>query len=344
MFKIKNLIIILNIIIIISIVEIFFLYALNYKTIVKTNTCSRIYDKEHDYSYYSPNCIYEIKHWEQKDFVTYKINSEGRREINKEYNLDSRKIAFIGDSFTFGAMVPIEDNYNFYSFNNILNSPYEIHNFGTPAEQLHNVFNKLKTLNINEYEYFVYGLTPNDFFDYVDGSYNVTRNKIKNISSDPNNRKKLLFNKIKNFLTSSGSFRFILHNIMSNDNLYSQLYLSRTPYSGYLLADLPEEWSKSIRYFDKLINDLPHSYKSKLKIFIIPQRAEVVLNRLEKYNQSFVKEIIKICKKNNIDCSYPDLNGLSKIKETHFPVDGHLNIDGNHVLAKYLSKWAATWN
>ena len=69
-------------------------------------------------------------------------------------------------------MVPIEDNYNFYAFNNILKSSFEIHNYGTPAEQLHNVFNKLNTLDESKYNYIVYGLTPNDFFDLVDGSLN----------------------------------------------------------------------------------------------------------------------------------------------------------------------------
>ena len=49
-------------------------------------------------------------------------------------------------------------------------------------------------------------------------------------------------------------------------------------------------------------------------------------------------------KKNKIDCFAPNLNPLSNIKESHFPVDGHLTILGNHVLAKELSKWASNWN
>ena len=149
MFRLKNLIIVTNIIILIFAIELFFIFILNYKTEVEMNTCKRIYNKEKDFSSYSPNCKSVIKHWEQSKFVTYETNSAGRRDLDSE-NSDIKKIAFIGDSFTFGAMVPIEDNYNFYAFNNILKKPFNIHNFGTPAEQLHNIFNKLKTI-INDH-------------------------------------------------------------------------------------------------------------------------------------------------------------------------------------------------
>ena len=149
MVKFKNLVILLNIFIFFIVIELFINFILDFRVIIDANTCKRIYNKEFDYSYYSPNCENVIKHWEQDNFVSYKINSEGRRDITYQ-NKNTKKLAFIGDSFTFGAMVPIEDNYNFYAFNNILKSSYEIHNYGTPAEQLHNVINKLKTLEEKE--------------------------------------------------------------------------------------------------------------------------------------------------------------------------------------------------
>ena len=145
MFKLKSLIIVINIFILIFAIELFFIFILNFKTEVEMNTCKRIYNKEKDFSSYAPNCRSVIKHWEQSNFVTYETNSAGRRDLDPD-NSDIKKIAFIGDSFTFGAMVPIEDNYNFYAFNNILKKSFNIHNYGTPAEQLHNVFNKLKTI------------------------------------------------------------------------------------------------------------------------------------------------------------------------------------------------------
>tara|TARA_B100001057_G_C22800934_1_gene931470 strand:- start:653 stop:1690 length:1038 start_codon:yes stop_codon:yes gene_type:complete len=345
MVKFKNLVILLNIFIVFIVIELFINFILDFRVIIDANTCKRIYNKEFDYSYYSPNCENVIKHWEQDNFVSYKINSEGRRDITYQ-NKNTKKLAFIGDSFTFGAMVPIEDNYNFYAFNNILKSSYEIHNYGTPAEQLHNVINKLKTLEEKEYEYFVYGITPNDFFDLVDGSY-IKKHRKLNVGENENETKItniMIFKKIKSYLLSTATSRFILHNLMSNDTIYIKTYLSRKPYSGYLLENLPIEWTNAIDYFDEALNKLDIKYKSKLKIFILPQRAEVVSNRLNIYNSSFVNLILKICTKNKIDCSSPNLKSLSKVINSHFPVDGHLTVKGNHDVAKYLSKWAQNWN
>ena len=114
MFKVKNLIILINILIILLFTELFFTFILGFKSKTESNTCKRIYDKKNDFHSYSPNCENILKHWEQDNFVSYKINSEGRRDdTNLKKNL--KKVAFIGDSFTFGAMVPIEDNYNFYA-------------------------------------------------------------------------------------------------------------------------------------------------------------------------------------------------------------------------------------
>ncbi len=345
MLRARNLIILLNIFFILIAGELFFKYILDLRSVSKENTCKRVYSKDKDFSFYSPNCKSVIKHWEQDSFVTYKINSEGRRDLQHQVPF-KKKIAFIGDSFTFGAMVPIEDNYNFYAFKKILKSPYEIHNYGTPAEQLHNVINKLKTLDYKNYDYIVYGLTPNDFFDLVDGSYYSKRQNTDNSRQEINNKKNRMeiFKSIKSYLLSTASSRFILHSLMSNDTIYLKTYLSRKPYSGYLLEILPKEWIKSINYFDKSLKALDQNLKSKLKIFILPQRAEVVSSRLNSYNSNFINSLMNICKENQIDCSFSDLNSLSKLKESHFPVDGHLSIQGNHEVAKSLSEWAKNWN
>ena len=344
MFKVKNLIILIKILIIALVIESFFTFILGFQSKEELNTCKRIYDKKNDFHQYSPNCENIVKHWEQKNFISYKINSEGRRDLtSQKYN--SKKVAFIGDSFTFGGMVPIEDNYNFYAFNKILKGSFEVHNYGVPAEQIHNVFNKLKTLDENKYDYFIYGLAPNDFFDLVDGSHGKKIKNINGVQNYKNKKTKMeIFNKIKRYLLSTATSRFILHSLMSNDSIYLRTYLSRTPYSGYLLKNLPIEWLKAIDYFDESLNSLEVKHKSKLKIFILPQRAEVVSNRLNSYTPTLVTSIVDICNKNKIDCSFPDINSLSDIKESHFPVDGHFTIEGNHSIAKSLSKWVKSWN
>ena len=170
----------------------------------------------------------------------------------------------------------------------------------------------------------------------------ISSSKIETSKTVVNNTN--LINIIKSYLVSSATSRFILHTLMSNDQIYLKTYLSRKPYSGYLLEILPPEWIESINYFDESLKTLDKNLKSKLKIFILPQRAEVVSKRLKSYNSSFINYLMNICKENQIDCSFSDLNNLSKLKESHFPVDGHLSIQGNHEVAKSLSEWAKSWN
>ena len=143
---------------------------------------------------------------------------------------------------------------------------------------------------------------------------------------------------------SSATSRFILHTLMSNDQIYLKTYISRKPYSEYLSKNLPSSWEKGLSYFDQSLKNLDKTYKSKFKIFILPQRAEIVSIRLNNYNSFLSNKIIEICNKNKIDCYSPNLIPLSKIEESHFPVDGHLTKEGNKVLAKELAKWARDWD
>jgi len=94
-FKVKNLIILINILIILLVIELFFTFILGFKSKTELNTCERIYDKKNDFHHYSSNCEIIIKNWEQDNFVTYQINSEGRRDLANLKN-NSKNIV-IGD-------------------------------------------------------------------------------------------------------------------------------------------------------------------------------------------------------------------------------------------------------
>ena len=142
-------------------------YFFNFKNIVKGDTKCKIYDDKKNYSYYKPNCKLYLKHWEQNYGVEYNFNDFGRRDDSNNNDYD-KLIAFVGDSFTFGAMVPIEKNYNFKAINLLNYKNYSGHNYGVSGEEFHNIFSKLKDLNFDEYEAVVYGLTPNDLFYIVD--------------------------------------------------------------------------------------------------------------------------------------------------------------------------------
>ena len=155
------------------IIELFISFFLGYKSFTSGNKNCKILNKEKNFSTYKPNCKLIDKHWETDYKVNYYFNSFGRRDgALNIIGSDNISIASIGDSFTFGALVPINENYNYYGFMNLVNNKYAIHNYGVGGEQLDNIINKLnfKEEVFSQYDFILYGLTPNDFFDYVEES------------------------------------------------------------------------------------------------------------------------------------------------------------------------------
>ena len=311
--------------------EFFIKYYKNYGEIIFGDKDCKQYNNINEFSFYKPNCSISYKHWESK-LIDYSFNNNGRRDTKKRQK-GNIFIASIGDSFTLGANVPIDNNYNFFAFNKLIKDKYIIHNYGVAGEQLNNIFNKLNGMNFDKYKYIIYGLTPNDFFDYLDKEkYKETEKKGINI-----------YEKIENLISSFSVSKFILQNILSNDEIYFQIYMSKTPYSGYLLEELSEEWEAAIENLESKIINLDENIKSKIKIVLLPQRADVVAKKIGKENNAFKTKIKYICRKTNIDCLIIENNDLAKIKKSHFIVDGHLTEEGNEKVAKQLAEWSKEW-
>lgn len=322
---IKNLfqILIVTIILVIGI-EVFILYILNYKVVISGNTTCRQYISENDFSVYKPNCELYHKHWEQDIGIEYTINSFGRRDGSQ--STGEQLIAFIGDSFTFGAMVDINDNYNYRSLHYLENKKLGGHNFGVAAENFHNIFNKLNKQDFSSYKYIIYGFTPNDLFDLVDGS------SIKDGTVSI----------VKKLLLSTATSKFLLHNLMRLDKVYLDLYLSRQPYAGYLESPLSGKYENAIDIAFSQLSELENNIKRKLIIVLLPQRAEVVAMRLGLYKNDFQEYFIKSCKSSGLNCFLTDVGPLSKIDESHFPVDGHLTVEGNDIVGRQLGGFLKT--
>jgi len=324
-------------IIFLSLFEFFVAFVLGYRTIVKGEKC-KLFNKEKNYGFYKPNCKTYYKHWEDNKIIEYKFNEYGRRdELNDFKNENDIKIASVGDSFTLGLHVPIDNNYNYLAFNRPnINKKYLIHNYGVAGENLDNIINKLidKKQEFLNYDFILYGLTPNDFFYFLEEN-NSNKNDL--------NENFHLFRKAKSLLLSTSTSKFFLHNLLKIDETYYSIYLQRKPYSGYLMSDLGPSWINSLSIFEDKVGNLPEELKSKLKIFLLPQRVEVVSYRLGNYNGKFNYELMKSCKKIGIDCSFANLKKLSKLKESHFIVDGHLTDKGNYSIAEDLSSWSEKW-
>lgn len=314
------------------------IYGFNYRELVEGDLDCKVYNENAGFSHYRPNCKLTSKNWEQDSAVSYEFNSFGRREPDQP--VADINVAFFGDSFTMGAMVPIEKNYNFKALEKFETPRYRGHNFGVAAAQFHNILAQLNFTDTNEFDLIIYGLTPNDFFNIVDGTDPFIREKPVS--------KKVVVNQsttssLKNLILSSATSRFLLHNLMKIDSVYLQTYKARKPYAGYLDSPLPSPFSFAVDHVLLALNSLDNSKRDKLIVFLLPQRAEVVAAKLGQINNPLRDYFISKCREMNFECASADVIKLSKVPESHYPVDGHLTISGNASVAEDLFIVMSNW-
>ena len=319
--------------------EVFLRLTKDYTTdVIQEETC-KIIDKR-GFGGYKNNCVVLIRNWESQKLVEYKFNNFGRRDgIQINNNSSNSTIAFIGDSFTMGAMVPIEDNYNYYAIKNLRGKSYLMHNYGVGGEQVRNITNKLKSLDFSNYKYIVYGLTPNDLFDYLIKKDDINSSKKVLVKQ----KETILYKYRKLFSKYSYTYKFILKNLLSNDRYYYSIYRTRLPYSGYLDKKMNDNWLDAFSQLENDLKTLPAEIKAKLKIFLLPQRAEIVAERLGIRSYEFEAYYQHVCNKLQIDCKSANVAKMSKLEESHFPIDGHLTIEGNHSAGEDLIEWMKDW-
>lgn len=312
-------------------IEAVLIHLFNYKEVIIGDTSCKQYLPENGFSVYKPDCEIFIKHWEQSGGVEYKFNAFGRRDGSQSDG--EQFIAFIGDSFTFGAMVDIDKNYNYRSLYYFKNKKLAGHNYGVAGEQFQNIVNRLRKQDFSKYKYIVYGMTPNDLFDLVDGSYTE-----KTIGSSVKIDNSTAFDYIKKYILSSAISKFLLHNVMSIDSVYHRTYAARQPYAGYLESPISSRFEDAIKTaFDQLAR-LNENIKDKLVINILPQRAEVVAMRLGIYNSDFRVRLANACEESGLKCFATDIGPLGKIEQSHFPIDGHLTLEGNEIVGRQLAE------
>ncbi len=318
--------------------ELYLLRIAKFKNISKGNSECRIYDNEKGYSFYKKNCRISFKHWENEKAVNYIFNEYGRRDGNNpKKEKSSGKIAIVGGSFPLGAMVDINDNYNYWAFNPNRDKRFIVHNYAAALEGIDNTINKLVDKKFTDYDFIIYGISPNYFFKYLENNKSLINSKEKESVLNK------LFNKTKSFLNSTAISRLILKKTMNNNDIYYKSYLMRKPYSNYLEPNLDEKWNEALEKFENKLISLPIEIKQKLKIIYIPQRVEIVSYKLGS-NKNYLSEIIKkICLKHGIDFMHPNIKNLASLKNSHFTIDGHLTKEGHHSIGNDLYKWSLNW-
>ncbi len=323
-----------NILIIISFfifLEIFFKFYFNQ---TKKFDC---YKKVDDIRKYTNqiNCNFEEKYFEKEKKTRYLTNNTGERIGVKKLDIsDKEKIFFVGDSFTFGYLSNYEFTYPHNAIKEVNKNSskqfIEI-NLGVNGYQINEILFLLNQNKIKKSDNFiVYGLTPNDLFD------------IDKLMLDSKKNHGLIDN-IKIFIDKFDlvSIKYFSSKLLSNERLYTKIYQSRGPKSGYLNKDSSLMWDEKYKIFEKKIKGLPIEIRKRLIITIIPQQIQIKLLQQELVDEglAFEKKILNICLKLKLSCISKTLE-LAKIHnyKTHFIVDGHLYPEANKTYGELIGK------
>ncbi len=320
-------------VLLVALIEFILVYWGGYNEITIGDTNCSYVVKESNFSHYRSNCNLFHKNWEQDEGVWYHFNQDGRRGAERINSV--KQIAFVGDSFTLGAMVSEKNTIISYLNAKKKYQTYAFHNYGVGGEQFHNLHAKLNTFDFGSYEKIILGITPNDFFNIVDGSDPAFYSNPQRVAKE--NKISSSVQKISTFLLNLSVTRALLYHFLSIDRFYMQIYEARKPYSGYLSDPMSPKFKDALEHMGEKISSLNPSVKSKLVIFLLPQRAQVVSFRLGRHSESFYREFDLMCKKHNLKCGFPSILKLSKIPDnSHYVVDGHMKPSGNAMVASDL--------
>ncbi len=293
-----------------------------------------------DFNLPAKSCKYIFKHWEHNKEIIYETDELSNRKSTSPINAKKNiiRFAFFGDSFTWGEMNDSEENYPHYTITNLkkikkINAGYN--NYGVQGYDLLEVIARMKQVNLTNYDYIVYGLTPNDLFSP----------QILNSKKEIDNFEKTSFLKItkkiktKNLTSVKVATKFFFDFF---PRFYINLYTLRdADLGGYLSINSSAYWNDRYSELFSQLNGLDEKIRSKLIIQIIAQRVQVQLYNVGDINSAmaFENRVIIICNQLNIKCNKSQLDELALLKKSHYTVDGHFNSHANFVVGKKLSEF-----
>ena len=376
MLKAKNLLInifvlVITLLLIFSLFEMFIIFSYPQPTFLREEQISsKIFEK----SDYTPWKLKpgakdrQISDYGNEFNVPLSINSDGLRddEINHRDILTKKIIGAIGDSFTYGYGVRLEDTYH-KKLEKMINknlNDYLVINMGRADGSLSTdvqyLYLKRKGLKFNPKIIILGFYVGNDITDIgtktewtgidKDGyptnitttyTYIDEKGRLR-MSFERNNKNLSLFGRFNHFMSSwSHSYIFL-------KRLYIGAFLVK-PEPDYLY-DHPQDYLRNFDVSKKLlvgINSMLKSYNSTLVVILIPAKVQVSDKDWEAYERYFKansyrfnpqKELIKFCSENNINCLdlLPSYMGKT---DTYFKIDGHWNEKGHELAASELYKY-----
>lgn len=305
-----------------------------------TGNCPHV-KMSNDLNFYTPskNCIYSQKNWEHSRKIIYQTDSLSNRKSTLPISSNGNmiKFAFFGDSFTWGAMNSSNENYTHHAIADLVNKKNIIagyDNYGVQAYNLLEVIERMNQTELKNYDFIIYGLTPNDLFSPQ--ILSLKKENIEKVSFLDLVMKKIKTHNLRSVkVVTKLIFDFF-------PKVYINLYTLRdSNLSGYLSPSSSIYWDERYSELSTQLKKLDVNIRNKLIIQIIAQRVQVQLYKAGDISNAmaFDNQIKKLCNELSIRCNGSQLHELSLLENSHYTIDGHFNSEANSIVGKELAEF-----
>ena len=305
--------------------------------------------------------------------ISIETNSHGMhwREVDKNNSQDKVRVAFVGDSFTFGFWAKDFQSTFVGIFEQSLPRTYESLNFGVggygftdielllkeEVTQFHPKYVILASYNGNDFKDTYFGLKR---FNISDGTARVDSRIVEQkVPSEHRQGPVRAFlrkhsaayralSRLKKSLLDTHDSKILTQNspvfidkLVPSKRFTSRSFWSRTPYPP--VAEKAREISLQTL---KRIKDFLHTRNVTLLIVSIPYRAQVFVEKMsgKGYNIELPQKYIETCARSN---AVPYLDLLPYLREhvrvtgknIFVPGDIHLNTHGHKVVGETIADW-----
>jgi lysophospholipase L1-like esterase len=303
------------------------------------------------YRHNTPNCKFSARIAEGTELIEYKMNqcgfrSESKCSFDNEIGL---QVLGMGDSFTFGAEVQREETYLHVfqkHLENRLRNPIEVLNAGVGGWGIFQYYLFLEQAIKSSPDVITVGLLPNDFFGNFDG---ITLEDIRNKNLSKGIEISVeggWYLKIKSFIKQSMFLNWLAHTFLSNGEVYATIYKTKTGEDSYLRKTYSKNWQGKMNLAKAVISKMKAETEKnniKLVLVIIPQKAQALLLEYPEKFKDFdpyhfsrhfhsIGNELSVPVVDFIDFLASHTNPLS----LYFPLDGHLNPEGQKLLGEFL--------
>jgi hypothetical protein len=308
-----------------------------------------------------PDCSETERPVEARRPIQWNFDECGQRNIvpcNVPAEKGALRIAAIGNSFTEGAMVGVDEIYINVAAKILEGAGRRarVWNFSVTGWDPRQFFERLPDALLTKPDVVVVGLLPNSLFEGP-SLENVAhmREAVRRVGAAEMRRMQQWrwFNDfssleatMRTLVDSSRAMIVLQHYLFQIDGLYFALYRSRGETGDYLASDLAPVWHTRVRNVIALLREMKARTEqsgARFMVVYIPQRIQAVMLGIPDLSPMYDPfSLGNLLKADAPDIDFVDFMETLKVQPSasalYYPWDGHLTARGQHLLGEALAR------